>query len=130
VPPLTLCLACLILLDVGCRPPNGDMLVAYVRGNFAYGLGQDSWEVGKVKECGDTNRDVLPDKRWGLLVCGAETLSAWDQIWLRPDIKLYIYESAKVFSVAFHSAGRSIRRSGGRNVWDCKRVSERNIDCE
>ena len=79
-----------ILVNTGCRPKNQDMLVAYVRGNFADGVKQGTWDIGEVTECGDTNRDVLPDKRWDLLVCGAETESAWEQIWLRNDIKSQI----------------------------------------
>ena len=132
--------ACLLILaDSGCTPKNQDMLVVYVRGNVADGVKQGTWDIGEVKECGDTNRAVLPDKRYDLLVCGAETQAAWELIWLRSDIKSQIYESARLFAVAFHSGGRSRQRGGGRRSaagfyhptqWDCKRTSERSITCE
>jgi hypothetical protein len=76
----------LLLANTGCRPKNQDMLVAYVRGNLADGVKQGTWDIGEVKECGDTNPAVLPDKRYDLLVCGTETQAAWEQIWLRSDI--------------------------------------------
>jgi hypothetical protein len=86
----------LLLAHIGCGPKNQDMLVAYVRGNYAYGVKPGTWDLNEVKECGMANRALLPDKRWDLLVCGAETQAAWDVVWLRSDTKSQILESASV----------------------------------
>lgn len=123
-------LGLLILADVGCRPKNQDMLVAYVRGNFAYGVKPDTWDIGELKECENTNRAVLLDKRWDLLVCGAETQAAWEQSWLRSDLKSAIYQSATIFSVSFLSIGRSKYRGYQPRVWQCKRTSEQIMNCK
>jgi hypothetical protein len=125
------CLVWMLLFALnGCRPKNQDMLVANVRGNYAYGVKAGTWNLNEVKDCGMANRAMLPDKRSGLLVCGAETQAAWDVVWLRSDIKSQILESARTFAVIFHSSGRSRRDSFQPKVWQCKRTSERIINCE
>jgi hypothetical protein len=120
----------LLFAHIGCGPKNQDMLVAYVRGNYAYGMKPGTWDLNEVKECGMANRALLPDKRWDLLVCGVETQAAWDVVWLRSDTKSQILESARTFAVIFHGSGRSRRDSFQPRVWKCKRTSERIINCE
>jgi hypothetical protein len=106
------------------------VLVACVRGNYAYGVKPGTWALGEVKECGMAKRAMLPDQRRDLLVCGAETQAAWDVAWLRSDIKSLLLDSAKTFAVTFHGVGRSRRDTFQPRVWQCKRTSERVIKCE
>lgn len=120
----------LLFALAACMPRNQELQVAYVRGNYASGVKLGTWDLNEVKECGIANRAMLPDTRQDLLVCGAETEEAWDVVWLRDDIKSQILESARTFAVIFHSNGRSRRSNLLPTVWQCKRTSQRVIDCK
>ena len=99
--------ALLLVIAVGCRPKNQDMLVAYVQGDvFLPVLRAGVWNFGERIDCQVASRtSTSPDKRGDLLLCGAKTQLAWSQTWLRADIKTQIYEAAKRETVTFHSAG-------------------------
>ena len=118
----------LICATSACRPKNQDILVTCARGNVFYGMRLDGWYYGDVKEC-EFASDVStkPDARGNLLVCGREAWDAWDQTWLRADIKTQIYGSAKKLHVTFSGRGHAKPYGGGKNpptVWNCTRTQE------
>ena len=69
----------LLLVAVACAPKGGNMQVAFLRGNAAYGMTQDKWDYGETKECQLASRSSQPPgPRGDVLVCGSETELAWN----------------------------------------------------
>ena len=57
------------------------------------------------------------DERGDLLLCGYSAQKAWEQTWIRKDIKDQIYKFAERRQVHFRGGGAS---PGGRHiVWNC-----------
>ena len=70
---------------------------------------------------------MRPDERGDLLLCGAETLTAWSMSFVRPDIKSQIYQNASTYYVTFRSGGHSSR--GGDTWWMCQKTPE-GVNCD
>ena len=119
-------IALIVLLCEGCAPKGGTMQVAYLKGNWAYGVTQGMWDYGETRECQLASRSSQPpDKRLDVLVCGSDTELAWNLGWLRPDLRNKIYENARLLKVRFRSSGHSSRNKG--TWWICKRNDEEII---
>ncbi len=69
---------------------------------------------------------MRPDERGDLLLCNAETLTAWSMSSVRPDLKSQIYQNASTFYVTFRSGGHSGK---GDTWWLCKKIEE-GISCD
>lgn len=124
--------ALLLVIALGCRPKNQDMLVAHVQGDvFLPHLGAGIWNFGEVIECQIASRTSIPtDKRGDLLLCGAKTQLAWSQTWLRPDIKTQIYAASKRQAVEFRSVGHPVLGTRYSSpTWQCRKTTDR-IVCE
>jgi hypothetical protein len=127
--PLRYCAAALLLIiAIGCRPKNQDMLVAHVQGDvFLPHLSASLWNVSEVIECQLASRtSIPPDERGDVLLCGEKTQLAWSQTWLRPDIKTQIYAAAERLAVEFRSVGHPLlgNRSKPRS-WQCRKTPDR-----
>jgi hypothetical protein len=122
--------ALLLIIAIGCRPKNEDMLVAHVQGDvFLPHLSAGLWNFSEVIECQIASRtSIPPDGRGDLLLCGEKTQLAWSQTWLRPDIKTQIYAAAEKQPVEFHSAGHPLlgNRSKPRS-WQCRKTPDRVV---
>jgi hypothetical protein len=123
--------ALVLLVSIGCRPKNQNMLVAYVEGDvFLPDLRPGAWNSGATVECEIASRtSTLPDRRGDLLLCGDKTQFAWSQTWLRADIKTKIYSAASHRVVNFHSSGHLGGPKDSHRFWRCRSTSD-NIDCE
>ena len=120
----------LLVIALGCRPKNQELLVSHIEGDvFLPDIRAGIWNFGEGIDCQIASRtSVLPDGRGDLLLCGAKTQLAWSQTWLRPDIRTQIYDAATKQRVKFRSAGHG----GGRGhppSWICKRIPD-EIDCD
>jgi len=105
------------------------MLVACVNGDiFLPKMGQEYWELGERKKCQlASESSPSSGKNADLLLCGEKATLAWQQTWLREDIRKSIYDLAHQEMVCFHSGGNG----GGRVTprwWACTRVID-GIDC-
>ncbi len=118
-----------LIVSLGCKPKNQNMLVAYVGGDlFLPRISSRSWVVGETKACQIASRTSIPPDKWrDLLLCGSDTQLAWSQTWLRADIKKAIYEAAGEQAVSFDSSGHSSRFTG--RWWECRRIAE-GISCD
>ena len=67
--------ALLLIVAVGCRPKNEDMLVAHVQGDvFLPHLSAGLWNFSEVIECQIASpTSIPPDGRGDLLLCGEKT---------------------------------------------------------
>ncbi len=65
------------------------------------------WKYGQIVECQLPSHKVwsVPDKRGDVLLCGAQTQLAWDQGWVKSDIRDQIYANATILNVIFHGTG-------------------------
>jgi hypothetical protein len=120
--------AMLLVIAIGCRPKNQDMLVVDVQGDvFLSRLTASIWNFGEVIECQIASRtSIPPDERGDLLLCGAKTQLAWSQTWLRSDIKTQIYAAAERQAVEFRNAGHPLL--GNRyspRLWQCRKTPDR-----
>ncbi len=105
------------------------MQVAYLKGNWAYGMTQGTWNYGETRECQLASRSFQPpDTRGDVLFCGSDTELAWNLGWLRPDLRNKIYENARLLKVSFRSSGHSSRNKDP--WWICKRNGEDEIACD
>ena len=122
--------ALLLVIAIGCRPKNQDMLVAHVQGDvFLPRLNAIPWNFSEAIECQIASRtSIPPDGRGDLLLCGEKTQLAWSQTWLRPDIKAQIYAVAERQAVEFHSIGHPLlgNRSEPRS-WQCRKTQDRVV---
>ena len=120
-----------LIIAIGCRPKNQNMLVAYIEGDFySPDLRRRAWDLGATVECEMASRsNTPPDRRGDVLLCGETTQFAWSQSWLKADIKTQIYNAAKNRKVNFHSSGHLGGPKGSQRFWEC-RTSADNIDCE
>jgi len=116
---------------VACSTPkNQRMPVACMYGDFfSHSARARVWKDGDRVECRLPRRSVFsePDKRGDILLCGDQTQVAWDEAWLKSDIRDQIYANATMFEVTFHGTGRSNKNSGPS--WWCRKLSQ-GIDCE
>jgi hypothetical protein len=116
----------LMFVELACTPKDRTMSVAFSR-TALYDLKSDTWDYGRAQECqifsSSTQR---ADQDGDLLICGADTLLAWGNLWLRPDLKSKIYDISRPFAVSFQSGGHSSR---ARTWWVCTRTA-RGIECD
>jgi hypothetical protein len=106
------------------------MLVAYMCGDFfSHSARSAVWKYGQSIECQLPSHKAwsVPDKGSDVLLCGDQTQLAWNQTWIKSDIRDQIYANAKIVNVTFHGAGKSHRYSGPS--WWCKKLPQ-GIDCE
>jgi hypothetical protein len=120
----------LLLIALGCKPKNQDLLVAHIEGDvFLPNLRAGAWNLDEGLNCQIASRTSMPpDSRGDLLLCGAKTQFAWSQTWLRADIRTQIYDAATKRRVNFQSSGHG----GGRvspPSWLCRRTPD-EIDCD
>jgi len=122
------------MASLGCRPRARETLVVYVHENARGELWGDTWDIGKVKDCGMAERSLAPSKERDLLLCGHETQMNWNNIWLKDDLKQQILSNSRTFLVTFHGMGDSSRGSGRNStlmptMWHCRRTSVTTADC-
>jgi hypothetical protein len=122
--------ALMLVVAMGCRPKNQDMLVAHVQGDvFLPHLSASIWNFREVIDCQIASRtSIPPDERGDLLLCGAKTQLAWSQTWLRPDIKTQIYAAAERQAIEFRSVGHPalVNRYSPR-LWRCRKTLDRIV---
>jgi|SRR5580692_9005766 hypothetical protein len=120
----------LLIIAIGCRPKNEEMLVANVQGDvFLPRLSASPWNFGGVMECQIASRtSISPDGRGDLLLCGEKTQLAWSQTWLRPDIKTQIYAATERHAVEFRSVGHPLLGNRYKpRSWQCRKTPDRVV---
>lgn len=118
-------LAVLIVLGLTrIRPRDQLILVASTRGDVYSSLSRRNWGVGEMQRCAFAG---ATDDRGKLLLCGNSVQQAWEQAWIRKDIKDQIYALAEPRQVYFQSAGESVGRR--RVQWSCVREAD-SLTCK
>jgi hypothetical protein len=120
----------LVALCIGCRPKSGPMLVAYVRGDIDLpNMEAEFWPICKTQECYLASQTSFPlDKKGDLLLCGIKAQVAWNESWLRSDIKANLYDNSLHQTVHFNGIGHG----GGHGYpfrWFCTRMQSA-IECK
>jgi hypothetical protein len=117
---LATALAVLVVLGLMARRPRDRvLLVARTHGDVYSNLSRETWNAGEVQRCQFAS---ATDERGDLFLCGSSAVNAWQQTWIRKDIKDEIYKFAESRQVYFESAGERASRSAVH--WQCMRESE------